>query len=62
MCFSATASFTAGALPLGIGTLTLMSAKRVRQWPIASVPLLLVIQRTVGRWCALTALVEVSSI
>lgn len=45
MCFSATASFTAGALLLGIGTLTLMSAKRPGQWLFAAIPLLFAIQQ-----------------
>lgn len=45
MCFSATASFTAGALLLGIGTLTLKSAKRPGQWPFAAIPLLFAIQQ-----------------
>ena len=47
MCFSATASFTAGALLLGIGALTLKSAKRPREWPFAAIPLLFAIQQLI---------------
>ena len=45
MCFSATASFSAGALLLGIGTLTLKSARRPQEWPFAAIPLLFAIQQ-----------------
>lgn len=45
MCFSATASFTAGAYLLGLGTLTLKSAKLPGQWPFAAIPLLFAIQQ-----------------
>ena len=45
MCFSATASFSAGALLLGMGTLTLRSAKHPREWPFAAIPLLFAIQQ-----------------
>ena len=45
MCFSATASFSAGVLLLGIGALTLKSAKRPREWPFAAIPLLFAIQQ-----------------
>ena len=45
MCFSATASFSAGALLLGIGTLTLKLAKHPREWPFAAIPLLFAIQQ-----------------
>ena len=45
MCFSATASFSAGVLLLGIGTLTLRSATRPRQWPFAAIPLLFAVQQ-----------------
>ena len=44
MCFSATASFSAGAFLLGIGTLTLRSAMTTherRALPFAAIPLLL---------------------
>ena len=45
MCFSAAASFSAGALLLGIGALTLKSARHRREWPFAAVPLLFAIQQ-----------------
>ncbi len=48
MCFSATASFSAGALLLGIGTLTLKSAIATHQrsaLPFAAIPLLFAIQQ-----------------
>ena len=45
MCFSATASFSAGALLLGIGALTLKSAKHPREWPFAAIPLLFAVQQ-----------------
>ncbi len=48
MCFSATASFSAGALLLGIGTLTLRSAMATHQrsaLPFAAIPLLFAIQQ-----------------
>ncbi len=45
MCFSATASFSAGALLLGIGTLTLRSARRPRELPFAAIPMLFAIQQ-----------------
>ena len=45
MCFSATASFSAGALLLGIGVLTLRLASRPREWPIAAIPLLFAVQQ-----------------
>lgn len=45
MCFSATASFTAGVLLLGIGTLTLKAARRPRELPFAAIPLLFAIQQ-----------------
>ena len=47
MCFSATASFSAGALLLGIGVLTLKSVKRRREWPFAAIPLLFAIQQLI---------------
>ena len=37
MCFSATTSFSEGALLLGLGTLTLKSARRPRELPFAAV-------------------------
>jgi hypothetical protein len=45
MCFSATASFSAGAVLLGLGTLTLKSAHRPRELPYAAIPLLFAIQQ-----------------
>ena len=47
MCFSATASFSAGALLLGIGTLTLKSARRRRELPFAAIPMLFAIQQLI---------------
>lgn len=45
MCFSATASFSASALLLGIGALTLKSTRRPREWPFAAIPLLFAVQQ-----------------
>ena len=45
MCFSATASFSAGAVLLGLGTLTLKSVTHPRQLPFAAIPLLFAIQQ-----------------
>jgi hypothetical protein len=45
MCFSATASFSAGALLVGLGTLTLRSARRPGELPFAAIPLLFAIQQ-----------------
>ncbi|MFZ2739687.1 MAG: DUF6629 family protein [Burkholderiaceae bacterium] len=45
MCFSATASFSASALLLGVGTLTLISVRRPRELPFASIPLLFAFQQ-----------------
>jgi hypothetical protein len=50
MCFSATASFSAGALLLGVGTLTLRSALATRQrWalPFAAIPMLFAVQQLI---------------
>ena len=47
MCFSATASFSAGAVLLGIGALTLKSTKQPREWPFAAIPLLFAIQQLI---------------
>ena len=50
MCFSATASFAAGALLLGIGTLTLRSATAAherRALPFAAIPLLFAVQQLI---------------
>ncbi len=45
MCFSATASFTAGTLLLAVGALTLKLAKRSCEWPFAAIPLLFAMQQ-----------------
>ena len=45
MCFSATASFSAGALLLGVGMLTLKSVRRPSELPFAAIPLLFAIQQ-----------------
>lgn len=45
MCFSATASFTAGAVLIGIGALTLKSARSPRELPFAAIPLVFAIQQ-----------------
>lgn len=50
MCFSATASFSAGAVLLGIGTLTLRSAMGANRWrelPFAAIPFLFAIQQLI---------------
>lgn len=52
MCFSATASFTAGAALLGIGALTLRSTTRGAEIPYAAIPVLFGLQQLVegGLW------------
>jgi hypothetical protein len=45
MCFSARASFSAGAVLLGLGALTLKSVKRPRELTFAAIPLLFAIQQ-----------------
>lgn len=47
MCFSATASFSASAVLLGIGTLTLRSVTRPRELPFAAIPLLFAFQQLI---------------
>ena len=50
MCFSATASFSAGVVLLGLGTLTLRSARfsaQRRALPFAAIPLLFAIQQLI---------------
>jgi hypothetical protein len=50
VCFSATASFSAGAVLLGVGTLTLRSARASHPWrdlPFAAIPLLFAIQQLI---------------
>jgi hypothetical protein len=45
MCFSATASFTAGTVLLGLGALTFKSARNTRELPFAAIPFLFAIQQ-----------------
>ena len=45
MCFSATASLSAGVVLLALGTLTLRSASCPRELPFAAIPLLFAIQQ-----------------
>jgi len=45
MCFSATASFGAAALLLGVGAVTWKSARRARERPFAAIPLLFAVQQ-----------------
>ena len=45
MCFSATASFSAGAVLVGLGTLTLKSASRPREMVFAAIPVLFAVQQ-----------------
>jgi hypothetical protein len=47
MCFSATASFTAGALLLGAGVLTVRLARGPRELPLAAIPLLFSVQQLI---------------
>ena len=47
MCFSATASFSAGVVLLGLGTLTLKAVRHPRELLLASIPLLFGIQQVV---------------
>ena len=47
MCFSAAASFSAGAFLLGIGVLTWRSARRPGERPFAAIPLLFAIQQLI---------------
>jgi hypothetical protein len=50
MCFSATASFSAGAFLLGVGTLTVMTAldtDQRRDLPFAAIPMLFAIQQLI---------------
>ena len=58
MCFSATASFSAGAVLLGIGAFTLKSARRPRELAFAAIPLLFAIQQLVEGVIWLTFRVE----
>ena len=45
MCFSATASFSAGALLVGLGSLSLKAVSLPRELPFAAIPLLFAIQQ-----------------
>lgn len=45
MCFSATASFSAGAVLTGLGAVSLSKASSPREYPFASIPLLFGIQQ-----------------
>lgn len=45
MCFSATASFTAGAVLLGIGTVTLRAVRHKQDFAFAAIPLLFALQQ-----------------
>ena len=45
MCFSATASFSAGTVLAGLGALTLTSASRPREVLFAAIPLLFAVQQ-----------------
>ena len=45
MCFSATVSFSAGILLLGVSVLTLRAARRPRELPLAAIPLLFAVQQ-----------------
>lgn len=45
MCFSATASFTAGTILSAVGIVTLTKAKRFVQFPFAAIPLLFGLQQ-----------------
>lgn len=56
MCFSATASFTAGAALLGIGALTVRRANRIAELPYALIPALFGFQQIVegGLWLTFT--------
>lgn len=63
MCFSATASFSAGALLLGIGALTLRSALATRQrraLPFAAIPMLFAMQQLIQGVIWLTFTEEVT--
>ena len=52
MCFSATASFTAGAALVAVGVLTLRRATRIVEIPYAAIPLLFGLQQLIegGLW------------
>ena len=56
MCFSATASLTAGALLLGVGAMTLRRVRRRSDWPLALIPILFAVQQATERvvWLSLS--------
>ena len=45
MCFSATASFAAGSVLLGVGVITLLLVRQPRELPFAAIPLLFALQQ-----------------
>lgn len=47
MCFSATASFSAGVILLGVGVLAVRAARSPRELPLAAIPLLFSIQQLI---------------
>lgn len=47
MCFSATASFSAGIVLLSVGVLAVKSARRPSELPLAAIPLLFAIQQLI---------------
>lgn len=47
MCFSATASFSAGVILLGAGVLAVRAARSPRELPLAAIPLLFSIQQLI---------------
>jgi len=55
MCFSATASFTAGALLIALGSVTVSLAAAPRERPFAAIPLLFGLQQLIegGIWLSL---------
>ena len=53
MCFSANASFAAGALLLGISAFTIRAARTPAEQPLAAIPLLFGLQQLCegAIWC-----------
>lgn len=47
MCFSATASFAAGGFLLGLGAITLKTARHAREIPFAAIPLWFAVQQLI---------------
>ena len=58
MCFSATASFSAGVVLIGLGTLTLRAASHPRELLLAAIPLLFGMQQVIEGAIWLTFLYE----